>query len=163
MKNAHGTASSHAKNYREKSRPSRAALRGCRIRHSAFLRNHILQQADTVDFDLLADCFTEDATLTTRRGTRTGRDAVVAYYREALADPIERRHFLANQDVEVTAADAGTVRAMFAYTYSGEGVGILGWGRYVDEVRLDDAGVGRISAKTISIDVHADPRDGWAR
>ena len=110
-----------------------------------------------------ADCFTEDATLTTRRGTRTGRDAVVAYYREALADPIERRHFLANQDVEVTGADAGTVRAMFAYTYSGEGVGILGWGRYVDEVRLDDAGVGRISAKTISIDVHADPRDGWAR
>ncbi len=118
---------------------------------------------DTVDFDLLADCFTEDATLTTRRGTRTGRDAVVAYYREALADPIERRHFLANQDVEVTGADAGTVRAMFAYTYSGEGVGILGWGRYVDEVRLDDAGVGRISAKTISIDVHADPREGWAR
>ena len=118
---------------------------------------------DTLDFALLADSFTEDASLTTRRGTRTGRGEVVAYYETALADPVDRRHFIVNPQVEVTGPDTATVRSLFAYTFAGEGVAVLGWGRYVDEVRMGPDGRARITAKSISIDVHADPREGWAR
>lgn len=116
---------------------------------------------DTVDLDLLADAFTEDATLTTRRGSRSGRDVVVDYYRTALADPTNRRHFLVNQDVQVDSPTEATVSSYFIYTYAGAGQSIIGWGHYVDRVRIED-GVARIAEKTISIDVHADPREGWA-
>lgn len=116
---------------------------------------------DTVDFTMLADAFTEDAILTTRRGSRQGRDVVVDYYRTALADPIDRRHFLVNQDVVVASPTEATVSSYFIYTYAGAGQSIIGWGHYVDRVRVED-GVGRIAEKTISIDVHADPREGWA-
>jgi hypothetical protein len=54
---------------------------------------------DTVDFDMLADVFSADAVLTTRRGSQVGRDAIVEYYRKALADNVLRKHFLTNQRV----------------------------------------------------------------
>ena len=115
---------------------------------------------DTADFDLLADAFTEDAVLTTSKGPREGREAVVDYYRNALAAPIARRHFLMNQ--KVAAADDGVmVESSFIYTYAGPDTSILGWGTYYDTVRIVD-GVARISAKRIRVDVHADSRAGWA-
>ena len=43
---------------------------------------------DTADLELLAQVFTEDAVLTTRKGPRQGRDEIVAYYATALADPV---------------------------------------------------------------------------
>ncbi|MBI1350377.1 MAG: DUF4440 domain-containing protein [Actinomycetales bacterium] len=116
---------------------------------------------DTLDFDLLAEAFTEDAALTTRKGTRTGRDVVLDYYRQALADPVARKHFLLNQTVDVTAPGTAVVSSYFLYTFAGDDTSILGWGNYVDTVRVED-GVGRISEKRISIDVHADSREGWA-
>ena len=116
---------------------------------------------DAGDLDALGDAFTEDATLTTRKGSRSGRDVVVDYYRTALADPVERRHFLVNQDVEALPSGDVAVTSYFIYTYAGADTSIIGWGRYVDRVRIED-GVGRIAEKTISIDVHADSRIGWA-
>ena len=116
---------------------------------------------DTVDLDLLADAFTADAALTTRKGTRSGRDVVVDYYRTALADPVERRHFLMNQAVRPLPSGEVMVTSYFIYTYAGVDTSIVGWGRYDDRVRIED-GVGRIAEKTISIDVHADSRVGWA-
>ena len=115
---------------------------------------------DTVDFDLLADAFTEDAVLTTSKGPREGREAVVDYYRNALAAPVARRHFLMNQ--KVSPADDGVlVESSFIYTYAGADTSILGWGTYLDTVRIVD-GVARIRAKRIRVDVHADSRTGWA-
>jgi 3-phenylpropionate/cinnamic acid dioxygenase small subunit len=116
---------------------------------------------DDVDFDALADVFTEDAVLTTRKGPRAGRDVVVDYYRTALADPVERRHFLMNQDVTPVAPGEVMVTSYFIYTFAGAETSIVGWGTYVDRVRIED-GVGRIAEKTISIGVHADSRVGWA-
>lgn len=116
---------------------------------------------DTIDFDLLADAFTADAVLTTSKGSRHGRDTVVDYYRTALAAPVDRRHFLVNQQVDVTGAGEATVTSSFVYTYAGADTSILGWGRYVDVVRIED-GTWRIASKTISVDVHADSRVGWA-
>ena len=116
---------------------------------------------DSVDFALLADAFTADAVLTTSKGSRHGRDTVVDYYRTALAAPVERRHFLVNQHVDVTGPEEATVTSSFLYTYAGDDTSILGWGRYVDIVRVED-GAWRIASKTIRVDVHADSRVGWA-
>jgi uncharacterized protein (TIGR02246 family) len=116
---------------------------------------------DGPDFDLLADAFTEDAVLVTRKGPRQGRDAVVDYYRTALADPYGRKHFLVNQQVTWLAPGRALLESYFLYTYTGADTSVLGWGNYRDEVVVVD-GVGRISEKRISIDIHADTRTGWA-
>lgn len=116
---------------------------------------------DTVDFDLLASAFAEDAVLITRKGPREGRAAVVDYYRTALADPVARKHFLVNQKVTSSGPDTALMESYFLYTYAGDDTSILGWGNYVDRVRIID-GVGYIEEKRISIDTHADIRQGWA-
>jgi hypothetical protein len=116
---------------------------------------------DTVDLDLLAECFAEDAVLTTRRGSRHGRAEILDYYRASLADPVARKHLLCNQAVTVTGPGEAEVDSYFAYTYAGDDTAIIGWGRYVDTVRVVD-GVGVLTSKRISIDVHADVRTGWA-
>jgi uncharacterized protein (TIGR02246 family) len=119
------------------------------------------QAVDTADFDLLATVFTEDAVLTTRRGSRRGRDEIVAYYRQALGDPLARKHFMSNQMVTSQGPGEVTMESYFIYTYAGEGTSILGWGNYVDTVHVID-GVGYLTEKRISIDIHADSRLGWA-
>lgn len=116
---------------------------------------------DALDFDLLASAFTEDAVLVTRKGPREGRDAVIEYYRTALADPVARKHFLVNQKVTSSGPDTALLESYFLYTYAGADTAILGWGNYVDRVRVID-GVGYIEEKRISIDVHSDIREGWA-
>jgi uncharacterized protein (TIGR02246 family) len=117
---------------------------------------------DTPDLELLATVFTEDAVLTTSKGSRRGRDEVVAYYATALAAPVERKHFLVNQTVTPIGAGSALMESYFLYTYAGDDTSILGWGTYTDRVRVID-GVGYIEEKRISVDVHADTRVGWMR
>jgi uncharacterized protein (TIGR02246 family) len=116
---------------------------------------------DAADLDLLAQVFTDDAVLTTRKGPRQGRDEIVAYYAIALADPVARKHFLVNQTVTWIEPGVADMESYFLYTYAGEDTSVLGWGTYNDRVRVVD-GVGCIAQKRISIDVHADSRSGWA-
>lgn len=116
---------------------------------------------DGPDFELLAGVFAPDATLTTRRGTRHSRESILDYYREALALPVARRHFIVNQQVTWLAPGEVSMRSSFIYTFAGDDTSILGWGRYDDRIRIED-GVGFIVEKTISIDTHADAREGWA-
>jgi uncharacterized protein (TIGR02246 family) len=116
---------------------------------------------DTGDFELLASVFTEDAVLVTRRGSQEGRAAIVDYYRTALADPVARKHFLVNQKVTHTGASTALLESYFLYTFAGQDTSIFGWGHYIDRIRIMD-GVGYIEDKRISIDVHADVRQGWA-
>ena len=116
---------------------------------------------DTLDFDLLRDVFAEDAVLTTRQGSRQGREEILAYYRKALADPLGRKHFMVNQTVTPVGSDVAEMHSYFIYTFAGEDTSTLGWGNYHDRVRVID-GVGRIEEKRISIDVQADSRIGWA-
>jgi uncharacterized protein (TIGR02246 family) len=116
---------------------------------------------DAADLDLLAQVFTDDAVLTTRKGPRQGRDEIVAYYAIALADPVARKHFLVNQTVTWIEPGVADMESYFLYTYAGEDTSVLGWGTYNDRVRVVD-GVGCIAQKRISIDIHADSRSGWA-
>jgi uncharacterized protein (TIGR02246 family) len=119
------------------------------------------QAIDTPDFEMLAAVFAPDATLTTRRGTRHSRETIVEYYREALAAPIARRHFIVNQQVTWIAPGEALMRSTFLYTFAGDATSILGWGGYVDRVIVQE-GIGVIVEKTITVDVHADSRTGWA-
>lgn len=116
---------------------------------------------DTSDFALLATVFTEDAVLTTRRGSRHGRGEIVDYYRNALSEPFGRKHLMVNQKVTWLEPGLALMESYFLYTYAGTDTSILGWGNYSDRVRVID-GVGCIEEKRISIDVHADTRIGWA-
>ena len=116
---------------------------------------------DTVDFDMLADVFSADAVLTTRRGSQVGRDAIVEYYRKALADNVLRKHFLTNQRVTWLSVGEARMDSYFIYAFAGDDTSVFGWGNHADRVRIDD-GVARIVEKTISVDVSADSRLGWA-
>jgi len=120
------------------------------------------EAVDTPDLELLAKVFTEDAVLTTSKGSRQGRDQVIAYYATALADPVQRKHFLVNQTVTPLGPDLVLLESYFMYTFAGNDTSMLGWGNYVDRVRIID-GVGYIEDKRITADVHADSRVGWAR
>jgi uncharacterized protein (TIGR02246 family) len=117
---------------------------------------------DTPDLELLATVFTEDAVLITSKGPRQGRDEVVAYYATALATPVGRKHFLVNQTVTPLGPGRALMVSYFLYTYAGDDTSILGWGTYIDRVRVID-GIGYIEEKRISVDVHADTRVGWMR
>lgn len=119
------------------------------------------QAIDTPDFEMLAAVFAPDASLTTRRGTRHSREETVEYYREALAAPLARRHFIVNQQVTWLAPGEALMRSSFLYTFAGDATSIVGWGGYVDRVIVHD-GIGVIAEKAITVDAHADSRTGWA-
>ena len=119
------------------------------------------EAVDTADLDALAAAFTPDGTLTTSRGTTVGRDAIVDYYRQALAEPLRRKHFLTNQKVTTEVPGQAVVESYFLFTYAGPATSMIGWGTYVDRIVVAD-GVASIAAKTITVDVRADPSVGWA-
>jgi uncharacterized protein (TIGR02246 family) len=117
---------------------------------------------DTPDFELLKTVFTEDAVLTTSKGSRTGRDQVLDYYATALVAPVKRKHFLVNQSLTPLGPGLVLLESYFLYTFSGEDTSTIGWGNYTDHIRIID-GVGYIQDKRITADIHADSRIGWAR
>ena len=116
---------------------------------------------DTADFDLLTEVFTEDAVLTTSKGPRQGREAIIEYYRDKLSNPVQRKHFMTNQQVTWLSVGEARMESYFIYTFAGDDTSILGWGNYLDRIRVED-GVGRIAEKTIAPEVTADSRVGWA-
>lgn len=117
---------------------------------------------DTLDFDMLADAFTEDAVLTSSSGVRRGRDAIVEHYRAALADPVARKHFLVNPRVSWNGPGDVTVDSVFSFTYVDDTTSLFGWGDYRDRIRVED-GVGRIAEKDMRRLADGDIREGWTR
>jgi len=117
---------------------------------------------DTPDFELLRSVFTEDAVLTTSKGSRTGRDQVLDYYEKALVTPVKRKHFLVNQSITPLGPGLVLVESYFIYTFAGDDTSILGWGNYVDRIKIIDS-VGYIQDKRITAEIHADSRVGWAK
>ena len=117
---------------------------------------------DTPDFELLRSVFTEDAVLTTSKGSRTGRDQVIDYYETALVAPVKRKHFLVNQSITPLGPDVVLLESYFLYAFSGDDTSTIGWGNYVDRIQIID-GVGYIQDKRIAAEIHADSRIGWAR
>jgi len=108
---------------------------------------------DRRDHEALArEVFVEDAVLHVPGADFRGREAVVAFFREAFtASPRLQRHFLASPVTEVV--DAGTVASSCCFLYVGSDADvILGCGSYRDVMVVQD-GVARMREKTITMDL----------
>ena len=119
---------------------------------------------DATDIDALAQVFTDDAVLDipAAKITFRGNDEVVQkFYRNAfLQDPAEKRHFILNSQPEWLSPGVVRIRSYFIFVSSGPDQSQLGWGRYVDEIRIVD-GVGRHQRKEITVTRNSEVRPGW--
>jgi ketosteroid isomerase-like protein len=115
---------------------------------------------DAKDVAGLHKVFSDDVVLRLPRGDHRGIDAVRTFFAGVFAsEPGTRRHFLANQIVEVTS-DEVRVQSYFFFV-SADASSVIGWGAYDDIVRgRGDAA--RIVDKAIVLDVHSDLQRGWA-
>jgi ketosteroid isomerase-like protein len=116
---------------------------------------------DANDVARLHEVFSDDVVLHVPRGDHRGIDAVRAFFAGVFAsEPGTRRHFLANQIVEVTGVDDVRVQSYFFFV-SADARSAIGWGAYDDIVR-GRGDTARIVDKTIVLDVHSDLQRGWA-
>lgn len=117
---------------------------------------------DDVDLETLTGLFSEDAVLDIPGDHFEGRDAILGFFAEAFAAAkVSKRHFMCNLDVTSTGADTTHMTSRFIYTFAGDDTSIIGWGNYVDDVRVT-GGRAVFTYKRIEIDMHADSRVGWA-
>jgi 3-phenylpropionate/cinnamic acid dioxygenase small subunit len=93
---------------------------------------------DDDDLDLLADCFTEDAAVSSGAGENTGRTAIRAAYqarRDARREAGEHvRHLVTNVRVEFLDEAHARVQSYYALVAtSAAGTGVRSHGTYEDE------------------------------
>jgi len=119
---------------------------------------------DAVNLDALAQVFTDDAVLDIpdAKATFTGVDDVVQnFYKNAfIQDPTVKRHFIVNSKPEWVSPGVVRIPSYFIFVSSGPDQSMLGWGTYLDEVRITD-GVARLQRKQIIVTRDSDVRTGW--
>lgn len=111
---------------------------------------------DEDDFELLADCMTADAVLTSFEGPTTGRDAVLAMLRgrrdAAGADGSQPRHMLGNVEIELESDSTARARAGYVLTSLGpDGITLVSTGTYGDRLVRED-GTWRVSRRQVNVD-----------
>jgi hypothetical protein len=92
------------------------------------------QLFDAREWDALGQIFTADATITSRRGTFTGRAAVVRDLQNAMT-PDYRGTLFASNTLITLSGDTATARSDFLEV---EGTRILAVGTYSDTLALSD-------------------------
>ncbi len=114
---------------------------------------------DARDLDMLAACFTPDATLTMRIaggdlvGPFDGRDAIMGLMGGSMAEQTDvRRHVVSNIFFD-DSADGTAVKSFLTLvaTENGE-TRVLSTGVYHDTVVADDAGAWRLAQRYIELD-----------
>jgi 3-phenylpropionate/cinnamic acid dioxygenase small subunit len=111
---------------------------------------------DEDDFDLLADCMTADAELSSFEGPTSGRDAVLQMLRgrrdAAGADGSQPRHLLANVEIVIESNSTASSRAAYVLFSAGPGgIGVVSTGTYGDRLVRDD-GAWRVSHRQVNVD-----------
>lgn len=136
-----------------------------RLEECEAARNHLHAYASALDAptpDAVAALFTEDGTLTIPSGTWEGRDGIAAFYRDRLgSDPSEKRHFIVSPRTRWLGPGSVEVASYFVFTGRGTDKSVIGWGDYLDRIRVVD-GVPLFEAKTITPHVGTDLTTGWA-
>lgn len=136
-----------------------------RLEEAESARHHVFRYATTLDDpapEAVAALFTTDGALSVAAGQWQGREGVAAFFRDRLADdPSEKRHFVVNPITRPLGPGLVEVRSHFLYTARADLRSALGWGRYVDRVRIT-GGVALFESKTITLDVGTDLDRGWA-
>jgi ketosteroid isomerase-like protein len=109
---------------------------------------------DVSDIDMLRTAFTEDAQLHGQyMGDRSGRDAILDYFKGALEAPMaHRKHYATN--FLTTGTDGDTVSATcYFFSYHGETDDLhVAWGRYEYQVLLKADGSAAICDMTIILE-----------
>jgi 3-phenylpropionate/cinnamic acid dioxygenase small subunit len=110
---------------------------------------------DSHDIDLLADSFTEHATLVAHDGTFEGREVIRTRFegsRGRLAESARPRHVITNVLLENESPTQARSRAYFIFTLATEGsVSLLATGCYVD-TWIRDAERWRIEKRIVESD-----------
>ncbi|MBE1536969.1 nuclear transport factor 2 family protein [Actinomadura algeriensis] len=137
-----------------------------RLEEMEAARNHLHRYAETLDAptpDAVAALFTPDGVLRTRRGDFAGREAVAGFFRGALAaDAAEKRHFIVTPRTTWLEPGVVEIASYFLFTARGDGSSVLGWGTYLDRLRVED-GTALFAYKTIDLHMGTDLATGWAR
>ena len=119
---------------------------------------------DAVDLVALTKVFTADAVLDLpgAKLTYTGVDDVVQkFYKNAFTqDPTVKRHFIMNSQPEWLSPGVVRIPSYFIFVSSGPDKSMLGWGTYLDEIRITD-GVAKFQRKQIIVTRDSDVRTGW--
>ncbi len=120
---------------------------------------------DAVNLDELSEVFTDDAVLDLPGAqlTFTGvHDVVQNFYKNAfIQDPTVKRHFIMNSKPEWLSPGVVRIPSYFIFVSSGPDQSLLGWGTYLDEVRITD-GVAKFQRKQIIVTRDSDVRTGWS-
>jgi ketosteroid isomerase-like protein len=103
-----------------------------------------------------------DIEVVVSRGTFTGLDAVLDFFRTAwAANPYPSRHFITNVAMRDLQADTVTATAYFLYvSSSGSDESKIGWGTYRDRYIRHDGRL-RLQSKRIDMDLIVDVHEGW--
>ena len=127
------------------------------------LRSYV-DAVDAVDLDELAKVFTDDAVLDLPGAQLvfTGNhDVVQNFYKNAfIQDPTVKRHFIINSQPEWLSPGVVRIASYFIFVSSGPDQSMLGWGTYLDEIRITD-GVAKFQFKQIIVTRDSDVRTGW--
>jgi len=111
---------------------------------------------DEDEFDLLANCMTADAELTSFEGPTSGRDAVLEMLRgrrdAAGADGSQPRHLLANIEIDMESDSAASARASYVLFSAGPGgISVVSTGSYGDRL-VRDGGAWLVSHRHVNVD-----------
>lgn len=109
----------------------------------------------------VASLWTEDGVLSVPSGDVVGHAGITEFYRSrTAADPSEKRHFIMSPRVRHLGPGRVELAAYFVFTARGDARSVLGWGLYLDVVRVVD-GVARFEHKTITPHLTTDLASGW--
>ena len=109
----------------------------------------------------VASLWTEDGVLSVPTGDFVGHAEITEFYRSRTAsDPSEKRHFVMSPRVRHLAPGRVELAAYFVFTARDAARSALGWGLYLDVVRVTD-GVARFEHKTITPHLATDLAAGW--
>ena len=126
------------------------------------LRKYV-DAVDAVDLDALATVFTDDAVLAIPEAklTFTGTDEIVqTFYKNAFQEPVVKRHFILNSQPTWLSPGVVRIASYFLFVSSGADLAMLGWGTYLDELRIVD-GDAKFQRKEIILTMNSDIRTGW--
>lgn len=109
----------------------------------------------------VAALWTEDGVLSVPSGNFVGQAGITEFYRSRTeADPSEKRHFVMSPRIRHLGPGRVELAAYFVFTARGDARSALGWGLYLDVVRITD-GVARFEHKTITPHLATDLAAGW--
>lgn len=118
--------------------------------------------ADAASIERMLALFTRDGVVSNRLGEFAGLEEIGDYFTRAWgADPVDKRHFVANVEAQWSGPGRVRAQAYFLFVARAPGSSALGWGTYDAHVRVHDAEA-RFTHLRMDLDVGTDLAAGWS-